>query len=737
MSGGNVLATTAPAAEEVINLGQYFQVISNAKWRILLLATLCACLAAIVVSKIPLTYQATATLLIEAQQSKAVSFEEIYVLDSNRKEYYATQFKILGSNSIAEQVVQRLKLKHHPDFAKKPSLFNRLKAAMSLYRQQIKPVRLPESHGELSAVELQFLVSQFKQRLLISPIRDTQLVNITFESSDANLAALVANTLAEVYIEQHMNSKMGITQKAADWLTTRLVDLQGQLDISESKLQAYREQENLIDVKGVVGLVANELEQTAAQLVIARNDKNKLENIVRVINEYGRSNMMMLGSIAEITSHKVIQDVKQAVVKAEQKVSELAGVYGPKHPLMIAARAELASVKSNLSQQIKRLITGIDKKLATSKQNINSLEGELTSIRARYQALTRKENEYRQLMREVQTNRQLYDTFLSRSKETEVTRDFYSAVARITDKATAPNGPAKPRKNLIVMLAFIAAIGFGVMLALIQGALDDTVKSAADVTDKLKQHILGLLPLVVKEKSLPLYHFFNKDGRKFAESIRTLRTNFYLTDSANPKKVIQVTSSVPSEGKRTTATNLAFALGQMEKTLLIDADLRRPSIYKKFGIAAEHPGLVNLITGTAKFKDCIYQDERSGISVMPCGVIPANPLELLASPRFIKLLEVLKLKYDRIIIDTAPVQAVSDALMIAQYADAVVYVVRSDYTRMSVIQGAIARLLKVNAKLAGIVLNHVDTKKVSKADNYLGYQGLYDAQGYSEHKRAS
>ena len=736
-------AIDSTPAEEVINLRQYFKVIDRVKWRVFVVASILACIAAFIVSKMPPVYRATATLLIEAQQNKAISFDEIYALDSNRKEYYLTQFEILGSNKIAEEVVTRLNLKAHVDFSKSLSLINRLKAAMPFFALRVEgePKAEPADErlksDEQIKIELQLLVSRFKRRLSINPVRGTQLVNISFESSDAKLAALVANTIGEVYIEQHMNAKMGITQKVANWLTTHLLDLRIQLDASESKLQAYREQENLIDIKGVVGLVSTELEQTSAQLVIARNDKNKLENIVRVISEYGRNNMVMLGSISEITSHKVVQNVKQAVVKSEQKVSELAGVYGEKHPIMIAARAELKTVESNLSMQIKRLITGIDEKLSTSRQNVKSLEQELIRIRAHYQSVTRKEHEYRQLKREVEANRQLYDTFLSRSKETEVTSDFYSAVARITDKASAPNGPAKPRKTVIVILVFIATIGVGIVVALVLDTLDDTIKSVAGVTQKLDQHILGLLPLIGKGKGLPLYHFFEDDGRKFAESIRTLRTNFYLTHTSRTGKIIQVTSSVPSEGKRTTSTNLAFSLGQMENTLLIDADLRRPSICKKFGIPADHPGLVNLITGTAKFKDCIYSDEKSGITIMPCGQIPSNPLELLASARFIKLLDVLKLKFDRIIIDTAPVQAVSDALIIAQHADAVVYVVRSDYTRINVIQEGIARLLKVDAKLAGVVLNQVNTKNVSKADNYLGYQGLYDGQGYFQDKRKS
>lgn len=336
-------ANNQPNAEEVIDLRQYFTIINKYKWRIVLLALAVSLFAAVVSLNITPTYRATATLLIEADQAKAVSFEEIYGLDSNRKEYYLTQFEILKSRKIAQAVVLKINLKQHQDFIAKPSFIAELKDSIPFIPKKKTEPLSPEEQAEY---ELHKLVDAFSERLSISPVRKTQLVKITYESSDAKMAAIVANTVGEVYIEQHMNAKMGLTQKAAGWLTTRLSDLRVRLDESEGKLQAYRERENLVDVEGVLGLVSKELEQTSQQLVVARNEMNKLQSIVRVINEYGRNNIDMLESISEITSHKVIQDVKKALIEVELKVSELSQVYGHKHPKMIAAQAELTDRKS-------------------------------------------------------------------------------------------------------------------------------------------------------------------------------------------------------------------------------------------------------------------------------------------------------------------------------------------------------------------------------------------------------
>ena len=644
---GNITQPVAnkPQADEVINIRHYFNVINKFKWPVILLAVIVTMLAAVITLNITPVFRATATLLIEAEQAKAISYDEVYGLDSTKKEYYLTQFEILKSRKIAQAVVNKLDLSQHRDFAVTESLFDIIKQYLPFIPPASQPLLSPTERYENRQ---QQLVKEFAQRMTISPLRKTQLVNISFESTDPALAALVANTVGEVYIEQHLSAKMGITKKAAGWLTTRLSDLRVRLDQSEEKLQQYREQENLIDIEGVLGLLSSELEQTSRQLVVARHDKNKLASIVRVINEYGRDNLEMLESITEITSHKVIENIKQTLVTQELKVSELAEIYGPKHPKMIAADAELNTVKVNLSKQIKRLISGVEKELNTNKRNVQALETELTRIRAQYQVVTRKENNYRQLLREVQTNRQIYNTFFSRAKETEVTSDFNAAVARFTDRAFRPNKAVKPNKPLVILITFILTLVFAVIIAFTVENLNDTFKSATDIENKLSQRMLGMLPLVVLSKGsqMLLHYFFDNEGKKFAEAVRTLRTSFVLTQLNKSSKVIEVTSSVPGEGKTTIATNLAFSLGQMEKTILIDADMRKPSICKRFDIPLYHPALANLIAGTEKFEDCIYHDEASDITVMPCGQLPPNPLELLASERFVKLLEVLKQTYE-------------------------------------------------------------------------------------------
>ena len=711
------------AKEEVIDLRKYFAVINRAKWRILLLATLVAALSVFVVLNMKPLFSSKATLLIEAQQAKAVKIEEVYGINSMQQEYYLTQFEILKSRSIAETVIDRLKLAEHPDFKGEPSLTAQIKASLPF---------LPTENAGLSADdqaarEKEKLIESFVKRLSIDPVRKTQLVNITFESHDAKLAAAVANAVGDAYIESQLEAKMGITQKANAWLGGRLGELRMRLDESEQALQQFRIQEGLIDVAGVRSLGSQELERLGTEITSARAKKAQVDGFIRVISQYGSDKIDRIESLPEITAHPGVQNVKREQVTAERKVSELSKIYGPKHPKLIAAKSELATVQDNLREQIRKLITGIESEAQTATQNLNSLEAEMARSKVQYQDLSGKETEYQRLQREVETNRQLFETFMARQKETEVAGDFNSAIARFTDRAMPATDPFKPKRKLIVVLAFIAALGFGVIVAFVMESLNDTIKTNQDIEQILQQRALGMLPsvsakLTVAEKNRL---FFEPEQRHFSEAVRSIRTSISLLAIDKPLQVIEVTSSIPEEGKSTVSSNLSYAYSQLEKVLLIDADLRKPTVAKRFGLPAFQPGLANYLAETESLDDCIVTDEKSGIDILTAGTIPLNPLELLSSPRFESMLLELKTRYSKIIIDTPPVHAVSDALVLSRFADAVVLVVKADHTRSGLIQLSLSKLVTAHAKVFGVVLNDLDIKKAEKYYGSIGYYQYY------------
>jgi capsular exopolysaccharide synthesis family protein len=577
-------------------------------------------------------------------------------------------------------------------------------------------------------------VDTFWAAVSISPVRKTQLVKVSVDSESAEMARVAANAMAQQFIESQLDAKVEVTQQAAGWLSDRLGGLKAKLEASERKLQQYREDNDLVDVEGVDTLVAKEIDQITEALVEARARRLELQGTYEQLQSLGALNYDNLSSLPSIISNPVVVNLRDAETQAELKVSELKKRYGPLHPKMIAAESDLEAVRESVLTQMKRIATSIESNYLVAQSKENSLEKALRNSKSDVRNLNRTEFTLSEYQREVRTNRQLYEAFFNRVSETSATGDLQTANARVVDPAIKPVEPIKPNKKLIVLLALVVSGMFGVALAFLLDILDSTIKNLDDVERKLDVPMLGLLPLVGKKQDAgdaeQMVRAFVGEGMDgFRESVRTLRTGLTLASMEQPASVILVTSSVPSEGKTTTSTNIAEAFGQMEKTLLIDCDMRRPSVAKKLGVAPNVPGLSNAVAYPDMLDECIQSRPELGIDVVSAGPIPPNPLELLGSKNFRDILDTLRGRYQRIIIDSAPMQAVSDALYLSTLVDGVVYVVKADATKDKLAQDGLSKLDNNNARVLGVVLNQVNIDREAKyADSYSGY---YDVYGYS------
>lgn len=643
-------------AEDEVDLARYWAVIKRRKWSIIIFALLVSLLATLIAYSLEPVYKATATILIEPERQKSFSLESMIRFRSQSKEYYLTQLEILKSRKLAEQVIDELDLANNPDFVdEKKELFNPLSSMRAWFALTTKPERKNQRSDE--AIKMDGYVSKLQRGMTVELIRDTQLIQVTYQSISPILAAEAANALVKAYIDDLIAARVDKTRSSTAWMERRLLVLKNSLQESDQQLQTYKESHGLIDVQGVNTLAAKELQELTSRLLMART-----------------------------------------------KYNELRDVYGPKHPRLITAQSEL-----------------------------NAATHALASGEVKMHAIGRKGVKLRELKRNVDSNRGLYETFLNRLKEAAQSIELQNVNARITDAAVPPEYPFKPKKKLIILLAFFASLMFGVLLSFLYEALDKTFKSTDDIVEKLNLPMLGLLPYV-KENSNnrkeQVHAMLDPKLASFSEAMRTIRTGLVLSSLDNPHKTILVTSSVPGEGKTVVSSNLAIAMGQMEKVLLVGADLRRPSLAVAFDLHEQKLGVTSIVAGTADFKDCIHHMDAAGIDVLPSGLLPPNPLELLSSDRFAKMLAVLEKHYDRIVIDSPPLQAVSDALVLSQYAKAVVYVIEADATHEHAVRSGVARLVEHGAPFAGVVLNKFNTRD---AGGY-GYSGYYDQYGYSEIK---
>ncbi|MET4001064.1 polysaccharide biosynthesis tyrosine autokinase [Marinobacterium sp. MBR-109] len=723
-------------ADDEIDLLQLWNTIWRRKWSIITLTIVVMMLATLIVMSMTPIYRAVSTLLIEQKTAKAVSIQDMYGLEGGSNEYLQTQFELLKSRELAERVVRQLNLTTHPEFdpRQQPEPLIDIKGMLDrITSSGLVPFTTPDDLEQNEALTeariFDQVVRDFMSRTIISPVMKTQLVKVEIEMADSRLAAQAANTLANAYIENQLESKLQMTQTATDWMNERLSGLKDKLQESERKLQAFRESENLVDLEGVTTVAGGELSQTGDRLIDARRNRAAAESQYRQVAAMKDGGWRRLATVPAVLSNQLVQQFKADEGRARAKVEELSRRYGPKHPTMIAAQSELQAATANLRSQVEQVVASIEREYQLATANERSLQGSFDQNKVEIQDIKRKEFKLRELQREVDTNRSLYDTFMTRLKETSATSDFEAVNARIVDRAVVPEVPVKPKKSLIVLLAGILALMAGVAMALLLEFLNNTFKSTEDVENKLNLPVLGILPLLKGKERKDVARMFTKgDDKSFVESIRTIRTGVVLSGLDNPHKVLVVTSSIPGEGKSSVAANLAFAMGQMEKVLLIDADMRRPTVAKSFEFPVGTPGLANLVAGTARLEDCIKVVDDN-VSVIPAGTVPPNPLELLSSQRFAKVLSVLEKTFDRIIIDSPPTQAVSDALVLSTHANALIYVIKSESTAIPLAKRGVGQLLQNNAPVTGVVLNQVDIKKAKKYG--YSYGGYYDYYGYS------
>ena len=716
--------------DDTLDLVRYWRAISQSKWRIVVLAIAVGVLATLVANSLRPTYRSTATMLIESNKPKLVSIEEVYSqLSSSSAAFYQTQAEILKSRELAGRLVKIMNLAEHPalDPRKRPPAFWQEWMPQGWFDQAAKT---PPS---AAAIETS-VIGTVMGALTVVPVRNSQLIRISFDSYDGELAAAVPNALAELYIDSDLEARLKMTQKATSWLTGQSADLRKKLLEAEQALQQFREREKIIDTKGLSQSGAtNQLQALQGSLNEARNKRAEAENMYTQVQAAVRGKSQeSLESLPAIQKNPIVLQSKAQEAEAEKRFSEASRRYGAEHPRLIAAESDLKTARDNLRRQIAAVAQSVTREFEVAKANEAATERNFTAARADIQNLNRKEFQLASLEREVATSRQFYDMFVQRFKETNISGEMQSAIARVIDPAIA-GGASGPNRERIVVIAVLIALLTGAGLALLIERLNNTFKTTHDVEAKLGVPMLGVVQITKVARGRQLERVFLEEPQSaFAESIRTIRSGVMLSSLDSPKKIIVITSSIPEEGKTTVAINLAFALGQVKKTLLIDADMRRPRIGKVLGGKSNAllVGLSQLVAGEAPLEQCIYPVKDTNLHVLPAGRVPPNPLELLASNRFTEVLAKLGEIFDVILIDSPPTQLVSDALVLSNLATEVVYVVKADDTPYPLARVGIKRLRRVNAPIVGVVLNQLD---MEKADRYYGEYSGYGRRYYGKY----
>ena len=690
---------------------QYIVAIRRYKWSILGLAVIAAFIAGLVSLTLPSVYKAKSILLIEPPQTKVMSIEDIYSIEKGGGEFFYTQVEILRSRDMAARVIQQLSLEKHPGYA---PMLGRTPDKGNITTSQ-----------PLNEAEMQILVNVFLSQLSINIIRNTHLVEIYFNAHDPVLAAKLANQLAKSFLESNLENQMNAASESSKWLIEKIGPLKEELVNAEKRLQAYRQKEKLADLDGVRSLVVNELNGITATLVDVRKRRTEAEILLTQIRT-----STDWETIPAILNRELVREALVSLGIVEKKHTELSKRYGPEHPKMLAMKSELQMAKTALETQLASTVRSIEKEYEVSIAKEKSLLENMNQAKSNVIEINSKEYELKELKREVETRRRLYEAFFNRFQEADAIKDFDPVNVRITEHAVVPLSPFKPNRRQIVIFAFTLFLIVGASLAIALELLKSTFRNVDDVEHVLDLSILGLIPYVkpIQGSALSVDKVFSgEDGVNVEEFVHSIRTALLLSNVDRKKHITLVTSSVPEEGKSIVSGCLAVAVGQLENVLLIDADMRRPSAHKQFEDMKNKKGLADVLVGTLTIDDCIQHHERFNVDVLGVGQKPAKPLDLLSSKRFLDLLDELMVRYDHIIIDSPPVHAVSDALVLSRHVDNVIFVIKSGSTSHYVARHAIGKLRSVDAKILGAVLNQFDPIHSPYTSNY--HQYMYEYGG--------
>ncbi|RKY70580.1 MAG: hypothetical protein DRQ24_09020, partial [Candidatus Latescibacterota bacterium] len=676
---------------EEVHLRDYFRVILKRKWTIIACFVILVTIVTIDSFRTEPVYKATCQVLIERENPKVVPIQEVLSVDARGwyRDYYKTQYEILRSQELAKRVIKRLALYNSEEFNRKPKMglgtiiatvrYTIIKAISSILSPKKEKTKVYHQRSLIQAY-----VGAYLGRLNIQPVRESRLVNISFYAYDPQLAAKVANTHAQIYIEQNLERKFSASKEALKWLNKRIKEVKEKLEKSEQALRKYKQAHDLvsIDFAESHNIRVQRLNELNTALMEAKTKRIEKENLYRELKRIS-DQPEMIESMPAVVANPLIQQLKAEYIKTKTDYSKLSQSYGPEHPKMIRLRSEIKELKAKIASEVKKIARSIETEYRVAKKQEEALSKALEEEKKKALALNEKEIQYNVLKREVEINRTLYESLLKRAKETDITENLPVSNISIVDPASVPNVPFKPRRGRNILLAMVVGLTLGIGLAFFLEYLDDTIKTPEEVERYLKIPFLGYVGKVIIAKDNP----YNPDlvalkepKSHIAEMFRNIRTNVLFSTSNFPRKVLLVTSAAKEEGKTFLTINLGITLAQMGKrVVVVDTDLRKPKIHHILNLK-KHPGLTDILAGNDVLESVIQDTELENLKVIPCGTIPPNPAELLSSEAMKSLIDKLKEQFDFALFDSPPVMSVTDATILANLADGVIMVIKGGET---------------------------------------------------------
>ncbi|MBI4025012.1 MAG: polysaccharide biosynthesis tyrosine autokinase [Verrucomicrobia bacterium] len=720
-----------------LTFGDYLRVLSARRWWLVSIVVIVVTITAIINFKAPNIYRAAATVQINKDNPNVVNVQDVINLPGQGMEFLQTQHKVLRSRTMAERVIKRLSLDKNPAFVGKDQSPDILATGLGFIQKLIQQW-MPEGSKEAASTGAPDIVQAYFACVAVTPVRMTLLAEISATLKDKQLVAQIANAHAEEYVKYTLDQRTGVTTEAADWLENQSKDLQAKLAKSEAALQAYREQHGLVSLEERQNIVVEKLKQLNQQVSEAKNQRITAENTYNQLKSM-REKGTDPTTLPVVIQNGVIQALKQQMSEKAAALAKLKERYLAKHPQLIQAQSEMEGLQRQVKLEVEKLIATIetDYQLAVSREQ--NLEVALKEQEKVALALNQKSIGYDALKRQAETDRKLFENVLERMKQTGVSTKLETTNVMILDRAVAPTQKFRPRRSINIIVAFVISLVGGSVFCLMLDSLTETVRAPEDIAEPFGVPFLGYVPHMrgsMLSKGKP---FGGSSDGAVAEAFRTVHAVLSLQPESVEARCFLVTSAAPGEGKSTCAANLALTYAQKNfRTLLIEADLRRPSLYVRFDLNS--PGGLELFSnGHEDFASMIQPTQVPNLSIVASVASPHNAHFVLASPQVREFILTVKQQFDRIVIDTPPIGAVSDALPLCSQVDGVIWVVRFDTVRKKVVRDAFLRLLQIKSKVLGVLINDVDFSKRHNQYyySYSGYNAYYGREKKSKQNSAN
>jgi len=728
------LITTAPVASweqlpREPHLLDYLIILKKHQWLIVSFLLTVVTVVTIATFKTRPVYIAEAKVEVDREAQTMQPFPDSSSYDEyvDTDSYIETQTKILESETLALSTIKSLDLARYPEYGGNPN-------AALVPRIGQTGQRPP-------------ILGSFLGSLGVKRVPNSRLIEVQFEAEDPQLAALVVNGHVHNFIEENFRSRYDATTQASNWLSAELEELRIKVQKSEDERIAYERENQIWTIDEKQNITTQKLADLNKSLTDAQTDLLQKQALFEIVKSGD------VDQLSQVRENSYIADILRRKSDVEEQYADASAQFGPNYPKVQHLLLEKQNLDDALTRAEKNVVASIEGDYRTGRERVDLLLAALDKQKAEANEMAEKLVQYHILEHDAESNKQLYDSLQQKLKEATITAGLRSSNIRVVDPALVPTHPARPQKSRNILLAFLVGLVGGVGLALLREYLDNTVKSPDDIERLAGLPSLAVVPEVRSlnghgrarpgkllgdgteteeegEESRVEIVSFAKPKSQVSEAFRALRTSLLLSQADHPPQVILVTSALPREGKTTAAVNLAVTLAQLgDRTLILDSDLRKPGVRRVLGLSVgRESGLSSYLAGVSSLDEvCFNHPQIENLVALPTGPIPPSPADLLSSHRMRDAISYLRQKYKFIVIDSPPIMAATDAVILSALTDGVLLVVRSGTTPKEAFTRTRDLLHAVKCRLLGVVLNAVDS---SAPDYYYSYRYYPYAYGY-------